>query len=100
MVAQRFHGLRRHAVDTFAEFAAETTEEMINEHGQIFKPIPQRGQPDCENTQAVIKVAAKLLQGHELFQLAIGGGDDANIGLDCLASADPLKTLLLQDAQE
>ncbi len=46
------------------------------------------------------KILAKHSFGDALFQIAIGGGDDADIGLSRDVFAEPLVFALLQQAQQ
>ncbi|MNC73423.1 hypothetical protein D3C76_1172200 [compost metagenome] len=50
--------------------------------------LTQRWQGDGDNVQAVIEVFTELAFGNVLFQILVGGGDNADIDRDRLAGAD------------
>ena len=55
---------------------------------------------DREDVQPIVEIVTKLAIGDHLFQIAVGGGDQANVGLDQLIAAQTFKLLLLQNAQQ
>ena len=50
--------------------------------------------------QAIEEIRAEALLPDRLGEVAIGGGDQPDVGLDRLRGADPLELPLLQDAQQ
>ena len=55
---------------------------------------------DRENVQAIVEIATEFAIQHHLFEIAVGGGDQAHVGLDQLVAAQTFKFLLLQHAQQ
>ncbi len=55
---------------------------------------------DWEDVQSIVEIVTKLAIGDHLFQIAISGGDQANVGLDQFIAAQTFKLLLLQYAQQ
>ena len=55
---------------------------------------------DREDVQPVVEIAAKLAIGDHLFKIAVGGGDQAHVGVNQLIAAETLELLLLQHAQQ
>ena len=55
---------------------------------------------DHRHAQPVKQILAKLALAHGRLQVAMGGGDDANVQGDGLFAADSLEAALLQDPQE
>ena len=82
-----------------AKLAAETMQEMFEQQQQIVAALAQCRQLDREAVQPVVEIAAKLIVGDHVLQIAIRGGDDAHIGLQRRIAADALEPLLLKNAQ-
>ena len=55
---------------------------------------------DLEHVEAVVEVLAKLPLLERGLEVAVGGGDDAHVGLQSAGTADALELALLEDAQE
>ncbi len=53
-----------------------------------------------KDVEAVVKVAAECALGDELCEIAVGGGDDADVNALCAIAAEALELLLLQNAEE
>ena len=64
--------------------------------GRLRKP----GHDDFQHVQAEVQVAAELALGDVFFQIAIGGGDDADVDLDRLGAADALERMPFEHAEE
>ena len=56
-------------------------EEMAHEVGNVLEPLAQRRQPQRHDVQPVEQILAEQALVDLLLQVAIGGGDDADIGL-------------------
>src|SRR6185312_3200910 len=66
----------------------------------VLEALAQRGNVDRDNVQAEIQILAKLLLLDAGFEIAVGGGDDADIDLDGAIAAHAFQLALLQDAQQ
>ena len=62
--------------------------------------LAQRRQAQRHDIEPVIKILAEQALADQLAQVAVGGGDDAHIGLDRRAPADRGVFALLQHAQQ
>src|SRR5579864_307065 len=62
--------------------------------------IAQRRYLNRENVQAVEQIGAKAAFLHGLLEVAVSGGDDANIYPNRVAAAYRLKFAFLKDAQQ
>ena len=85
---------------TQLELAGEAPEEILHEVGNILEPVAQRGQMNDEGTEAVEEVLAKPLLAHGLFEVAMRGGDDADIHGKGFLAAHPLNAPFLKHPQE
>ena len=75
-------------------------EEMRDQGRDVFLPIAQRGQPEVHHVEPVEQIAAERSLFHFLRQVAIGGGDDAEVRAAMSERTHRAELLLLQDAQE
>ena len=80
--------------------ASVLVEEMAGQGGEVAAALPQGGQGDGEDVETVIEIGPELTGGDHGFEVAVGGGDDADIHLEGLLAAHPLDVPLLQGAQE
>ncbi len=84
----------------FVEAAAEILDEIADEQRHVFAAFAQRRNLNRKNVEAIVEIAAKFAVGDEAREVAIGGGDDADVdGLRAIA-AEALEFLLLQNAQQ
>ena len=88
------------AADFPPGFGVVLVQEVIGQQGDVLGPFPQGGHDDLQHAQAEIEVAAETPFGHVLLQVAIGGGDHADIDVDRLAAADALEGMPFQHAEE
>ena len=66
----------------------------------VVEPLAQRRQADRHDVEAVEQILAEQALADQLAQVAVGGGDDADIGADRRAPADRGELALLQHAQQ
>ena len=90
-----FHRLGRDVV-----VAADAGQKMIDQRGDVFFALAQRRQTNVDDVQPEIKVAAKGAFFHFLGQIAIGGGDDAEIRAPGDQRSHRTEFLFLQDPQQ
>ena len=64
------------------------------------RALTKRRQADVEHLQPVEQILAKITALDRLPQIAVGRGNDPDVGLQQPRPAEPLKLPLLQDAQE
>ena len=75
-------------------------EEMAHEIGDVLEPLAQGRQPQRHDVQPVEQILAEQALIDLLLQVAVGGGDDPDIGPDRGAAADRRVLALLQHAQQ
>ena len=73
---------------------------MLREQRDVAGAIPQRGQSDREDVQAVVEILAQPALGDGLRRVAIAGRDDAHVGLHRLVAADAQDLAGLEHAQQ
>src|SRR5579885_1897754 len=73
---------------------------MIYQQRYVFAAVAQRRYGDGNDVQAIIKIFAEGIFRDLLFEIAIGGGNNANVDRDFIGAADWTHTALLQNAQQ
>src|SRR5262249_38877393 len=74
--------------------------EMGNEQRDVCRVLAQRGHGDGHDPKAIVKVFAKTTGQHLLVQVAVGGGDHADVDVIFTGAAERTYAALLQHAQE
>jgi hypothetical protein len=87
---------RRGAIQFFCGHAHKVRREL----GDVFAPFAQGWNLDGENTEAIEQILAETPGLHFLFQIAVRGGDNADIDLAGARVANALDFLLLQNPQK
>ncbi len=97
---QHVDGRRRKPLDLLAVFLGVFFQEMIGQQQHVGLALPQRRHVDGKDVQAVVEIAPEGAVFDRVFQVLIGGGDDAHVGLDGLVAAHPLEFFLLEHPQQ
>src|SRR5882762_4270997 len=63
-------------------------------------PVAQRRHEDGEHVESVVEILAELPLGDGLFEIPVGGADQADVDLHRLRPAQALELLFLQDAEQ
>ena len=71
----------------------------MSQFENVFGTLAERGDIDLDDAQAKIEVAAKGAVRDRSFQIAVGRGNGADIGLDGLSAADTLERMPFQPWQ-
>src|SRR6185312_16751986 len=74
--------------------------EMLCERGDVLRPLAQCGDAQIDDVEPEVEVLAEIALARLLLEVAVGGGDEADIDLDRLAAADPVDLALLDGAQQ
>lgn len=85
---------------TDAEFAGEAEAEMAGEGGNVLGALSEGWKGDGELAEAIEEVLAEEAFGEHLLQVAMGGGEDADIDGKDLVAADAGDDAFLKDAKE
>ena len=99
VAAQPLQPLGGDLADLPPEFAVEAAQVVLHQHQQVIVPLPQWGQVDGEDAQAVIQVRPELPLLRPRLQVAVGRRDQPHVSADRLVAADALEGLLLEHAQ-
>src|SRR5882762_1715997 len=92
--------LRTETCLTPAHSARELAQEVVGQHEDIVRPLPQGGEMDAEDGESVVEVTAETPIHDGLLQIAVGRCDETNVGAERRRAADTLVLALLNDAEE
>ena len=73
---------------------------MHRESRDVGRPLPERGEGEVDDVEAVEKVLAEVSGGDHRLEIAIRGGNDAHVGVNRLIAAHALELALLKDSQQ
>ena len=75
-------------------------EEMVHQEGNILAPLPERRHLELNDVEPVKEIFPERVFPDLLFEVAVRGGDDPDVGLLVGDPPDPPEFLFLQDAQQ
>jgi hypothetical protein len=78
----------------------ELGEEVGDEFGQVLEVLAEGRDGDGEDVDAVVEVFAEAALGDHGLEVAVRGGDEADVGADELVAADAVEGLAFEDAEE
>ena len=79
---------------------AELFQEPPRQQLDVAGALAQRRDQQGDHIDAVIEVGAEIAARHRLFEVAVGGADDAHVNFQGLRAADALELAFLQHAQQ
>ena len=93
---ERGAGLGAQSGDRFVEMGSHALHEKSGQLRNVLAALAQRRQLQRKDLQAEVEVLAEGTVGDHLLEVAVGGGDNADIGAERLGAADSLEGLFLQ----
>ena len=100
MPAQAVGRLRREPDRRQAHLAGVLDQQALGQRQDVRRTLAQRAPGQREHRETVIEVFAEAPGRHLALQVAVGGGQHADVQRQRLARADPLHLALLQHAQQ
>src|SRR4029077_12945184 len=97
---KQFQALFVYPADALSCFIRITVDEVLNQHGNIFLPFPQRRHLDRKNVEPVKEVTPERARGDGRFQIAVSSGNHPNVRSDGSSSTDTTELVFLQNAQK
>src|SRR5438067_12736656 len=82
------------------ELTVEHVDVVRDQQWDVTVAFAQRWQRDRHHLQAVEEILAEFALGDFLLEVAVGGGDDANVDADIRQTTDTLEGLLLEKPEE
>src|SRR5262245_46602709 len=92
------HGFRLDAVDLSIDPHREFLCEELHQQRNVVLAVAERRQLDGEDVEPIKQVFAEFAFADGFAQIAVGGGNDANIALDRLVAADAVELVFLEHA--
>src|SRR5262249_10097858 len=77
----------------------KSLQQVADQWGQVLGPLAQGRQEDDKPFEAIIQVRSEPAAGDERLQVLVRGGDEAHVGRERLAAAQPVEALLLEHTQ-
>src|SRR5579883_21578 len=74
--------------------------EMLGQGRDVARPLAQRRQAKVHDVEAEIEILAEAALAHLLFEVAVRGGEEADVHLDGMRAADAVDLALLDGAQQ
>src|SRR5436309_9616336 len=80
--------------------AVEARDEVLDERREVVAPLSKRRERDREHAQPIVEIAAELARLDHAPEVAVRGGDDADVEPPHAGSAERPHLAVLHDAQE
>ena len=100
IASEQIERVGRNVTHIHVQFPPEPLQKIFRQERNVVGPLTQGGQPHRERVQPKVKIGAELLLLHRLIEVAAGGGQDTDVDLDGLVSADAFKLAVLQHPQD
>ena len=100
VIQQAAFGFGRDSFDGAAAAGRGAVEEILGQRRDVAGSLAQRRHAERHHIQAVVEIRAEGAALRLCREVAIGGGDQADIELPGARAADAFELALLQDAQE
>src|SRR5262249_40368709 len=81
-----------------AELAC-AADEVIGERRNVVASVTQRWQGDGDYLKSIVEVFTERPLYNGFLEIFVGCRDEPDIGVDRLGTANPIKSLILQDSQ-
>src|ERR1039457_3763442 len=89
-----------HGCQRLAEGPGETGDEKLYKQRNVRATLAQRRHDDGKHVETVIQIRAERAGADCLLQIAVGGGNHANVDLELLGAAHAPERAALQNSQE
>src|ERR1700726_4438818 len=86
--------------DSLSQIFRIALHEILDQHRNVFPPVPERRHINWENIQPVEEVGAKCSGSNGRRQIAVCGGNDSNIGGNNAAPPYSFKLALLKHSKQ
>ena len=97
---QQLDGVPTQRDITPAHLGRERPHERVGQEQHVVSSFPEWGQVHVEDAQPVEEIVAEPPGRHLGHQVTVGGGDQAEIGLERRGPPDPLELSLLKHSEE
>src|SRR5689334_4821016 len=97
---EKVHGVWMDGRFGSAQFGTVFMEEVADDRRNVFASIAQGWEADDDDAEAIVEVFAKLLLANSVFEIAVSGGQNADIDREGFFATDSLEGFFLQDTHE
>ena len=97
---QGLESRRVERLDPLLELAVERLAKVVGEERDVALDFAQRGQGDGGDGDPIVEIGPELAGVHLLFQLSVGGRDEAQADLDLVGAAEPAKAPALEEIEQ
>ena len=78
-----------YAAHLLVEGEAVLLDEKTDEQGDVFPPLDQGRQADRDHVETKVEILAEPADLELMFEILVGGGNDADIEFNRFGAADP-----------
>src|SRR5260370_34427017 len=89
-----------HRLKALSCFPRVTINEVLDQQGDIFSSLPERGNLNWKNVEPVKEVAPEHTRSDGSLQIAVSSSNHSNIRSDRSSSTDTIEFMFLQNTQE
>src|SRR6266436_2042923 len=100
VLQEEIASLRTEACLTPSHPARELAQEVVGQHEDIVRPLPQGWEMDAEDGEPVVEIIAETAIHDGLLQIVVGRCDETDVGAERRRATDTFVLALLDDAQE
>lgn len=87
-------------MEVLVVFLIEAIEEVVHEEGDVLAAVAEGWEVDGDDVEAVVEVFAEVTFADFVFEVEVGGGDDAGVDLLGAVVADAFELAFLEDSEE
>jgi hypothetical protein len=88
------------AIDVELVLARELAHEMLRQHGDVLDPFAQGREQHLEHVETIVQIFTQASVANCLRWRTIRRGENADVELDVLRSAEPTRLTFLEHAQQ
>ena len=100
MIHENAHGVGSDFADATLVLIRIFFEEVRHQQRDVFALAAQRRQRDGNDVETIVEIFAETVLGHQLREIGIRCGDDADVDFDHIDGAKPHEFFFLDHAKE
>ncbi len=97
---QALQGLGRHAQALATEELRVAAHEVLRQHRDLFRPLPEGRDHDLDDIQAVVEIFPEATCRHRLLEILVGRSQHPHVDLHGGAAADPGELTVLEHVEQ
>ena len=100
MAFEEAHGVFGDGEFWEAEAGGNLLDEILGQEADVLGSLAEGRKLDANDVEPVEEIFSETAFGDFLFEVLVGGGDDADVGADDLVASDARELAVLQDAED